>query len=62
MIEGGNIMKSYTKTLITSAVLGFISGYCIEMVRQWGFNEGVNEGKRLYEDELFDWAKENIDR
>lgn len=55
-------MKSYTKTLITSAVLGFISGYCIEMVRQWGFNEGVNEGKRLYEDELFDWAKENIDR
>ena len=62
MIEGGNIMKSYTKTLITSAVLGFISGYCIETVRQWGFNEGVNEGKRLYEDELFDWAKENIDR
>lgn len=55
-------MKSYTKTLITSAVLGLISGYCIETVRQWGFNEGVNEGKRLYEDGLFDWAKENIDR
>lgn len=45
-------MKSYTKTVLIGAALGFISGYFMEMVRQWGFNEGVNEGKIEYEAEL----------
>ena len=45
-------MKSYTKTVLVGAALGFISGYCMETVRQWGFNEGVNEGKIEYEAEL----------
>ena len=45
-------MKSYTKTILIGAALGFISGYCMETVRQWGFNEGANEGKREYEAEL----------
>ena len=62
MIEGGNIMKSYTKTILIGAALGFISGYCMETVRQWGFNEGVNEGKIEYEVELLNELDEYFER
>lgn len=55
-------MKSYTKTVLIGAALGFISGYCMEMVRQWGFNEGVNEGKLEYAAELLnEYAERKID-
>ena len=62
MIEGGNIMKSYTKTVLIGAALGFISGYCMETVRQWGFNEGVNEGKIEYEAETLNELNEYFKR
>ena len=55
-------MKSYTKTILIGAALGFISGYCMETVRQWGFNEGVDKGKIEYEAELLNGLDKYFER